>query len=280
MKHFKKILATLLTFALLCSLSMPAFAADSAPIPEETVGDELFDDLIWLTDNPLEDFSPDTKEWLEWFNSLPEEVQLTINYRPSELLNLKDIDPADLVEVQQHDGDGSGESVGIVPYNQPLMATGGGELSYSPSTWEPYTEYTNCYNYAINYYYNRGDPLQPGELARKPYTSLSKSDIFAAAKADMPYLGKTIRASSYSEVPGENEYKVALVIAPNKDYHWYRQDSDGRWSHKRGITAITNLDASDDKIYDPQTADRDYRFLFIFGPNYSTFCGYYIINYG
>lgn len=25
---------------------------------------------------------------------------------------------------------------------------------------------------------------------------------------------------------------VALVIAPGIDYHWYKQDSDGYWSHK------------------------------------------------
>ena len=33
-------------------------------------------------------------------------------------------------------------------------------------------------------------------------------------------------------------YKVLLVIKPGKDYHWYRQDDDGLWSHKRGDMSI------------------------------------------
>ena len=41
------------------------------------------------------------------------------------------------------------------------------------------------------------------------------------------------------------EYAVLLVVDPNNDYHWYRQDSDGTWSHKPGatkvITGVENL---------------------------------------
>ncbi len=33
-------------------------------------------------------------------------------------------------------------------------------------------------------------------------------------------------------------YAVLLVISPNNDYHWYRQDVDGTWSHKRGATPV------------------------------------------
>jgi hypothetical protein len=66
-------------------------------------------------------------------------------------------------------------------------------------------------------------------------------------------------------------HKVMLVIAPGVDYHWYRQDTDGKWSHKPGITPITNLDASGKPIADPAKADRDYSSQE--GPNYTDVCG-------
>lgn len=35
-------------------------------------------------------------------------------------------------------------------------------------------------------------------------------------------------------------YSVYLVIDQGKDYHWYRQDKGGTWSHKPGITPVKN----------------------------------------
>jgi hypothetical protein len=63
-------------------------------------------------------------------------------------------------------------------------------------------------------------------------------------------------------------------------YHFYRQDKDGRWSHKPGISPVTNKDADGKLIYVPHYANRDYRkedendddALF-----YNEFCGYYCI---
>ena len=68
-------------------------------------------------------------------------------------------------------------------------------------------------------------------------------------------------------------YKVALVVHEEKDYHWYRQNPDGTWSHKRGQGKVTNLDASYNLIYDPETCDRnDGRY------DYSIFCGYFQVS--
>ncbi|NLO63598.1 MAG: hypothetical protein GX099_09275 [Clostridiaceae bacterium] len=53
-------------------------------------------------------------------------------------------------------------------------------------------------------------------------------------------------------------YKVALVLSDG-DYHWYRQNPDGTWSHKRGQSEVLNVDASQKIIYDPEFCDRDYR---------------------
>ena len=68
--------------------------------------------------------------------------------------------------------------------------------------------------------------------------------------------------------------KIALVVHPGEDYHFYREDTDGWWSHKDGANKVKRFDAEGQPIWNPQTAARDYRpkgsFL-----NYKDFCGFY-----
>lgn len=73
-------------------------------------------------------------------------------------------------------------------------------------------------------------------------------------------------------------YPVALVMDPGVDYHWYRLDDNGRWSHKPGNASATDQDASGRPITNPETADRDYSASGL--PNYSQFCGYYYVPSG
>jgi hypothetical protein len=79
-------------------------------------------------------------------------------------------------------------------------------------------------------------------------------------------------------------YKVALVIDPleqgedllpgNYDYHWYRQNPDGSWSHKPGLDTVRNFDRISDIVYDPQIADRISATL----PHYTWFIRYFAVN--
>jgi hypothetical protein len=67
--------------------------------------------------------------------------------------------------------------------------------------------------------------------------------------------------------------KIAMVVDPGDDYHFYRQDSNGLWSHKDGANPVKRVDAKGQLIWDPRTAARDYRprsYL-----NYTDFCGFY-----
>ena len=100
---------------------------------------------------------------------------------------------------------------------------------------------------------NTEGKLQPGNPSGKRYTSLTKSAIEKAVKADGPYLGsgREITNSSKNATPGKNQYKVALVIAPNSDYHWYVQNKNGYWSHKRGYleaVSYTHLRAHETSV--------------------------------
>jgi hypothetical protein len=97
--------------------------------------------------------------------------------------------------------------------------------------------------------------------------------------ADNPLIRKTSKRGRC----GRHYYKGAMVIDPNPkpdiDYHFYRQDRDGMWSHKDAWGPVTNKDAKGKLIKDPRQAARDYRSSRGRGrgKNYSIFCGYYCV---
>jgi hypothetical protein len=137
---------------------------------------------------------------------------------------------------------------------------------YEPTWWNvPQRQpFNNCYNYATNYRTNTF--AQPGRAAGAMYTQLSCSSVRPAAVADEL---KDLPGAD-NECPDEG-HLVALVVWPAGDYHWYRKNQDGSWSHKPGSTAATNLDNSGAPITDPRTADR--------GP-YTDFCTFMTVMHG
>ncbi|MHC4956375.1 MAG: hypothetical protein ACYTGZ_21240 [Planctomycetota bacterium] len=140
-----------------------------------------------------------------------------------------------------------------------------GTPDYSPNFWNSSSwvrTNNNCYNYSNN---KRTDTFaQPGRASGTTLglSNLNCADVTAAAIAD------GIEAAPSSATCPSHCVKIALVINPGVDYHWYRLDSDGMWTHKPGQTAATNLDNSGNPITNPETADRG---------GYTIFCGYFCI---
>lgn len=163
----------------------------------------------------------------------------------------------------------------------------------------------NCYNYADNIVTDTF--AQPGRLAGKPLPLQSfvmdgKGDLADSEEKILKELcnriGKAAEAdgSRPPRQPGlkpwdcaskcePGYYKEALFTgsmdpprgadldkdnSPDKkwfDYHWYRQDKGGNWSHKQGRTPVTNLDSDKKAITDPRVAKRKYDY------DYKQFCG-------
>lgn len=158
-----------------------------------------------------------------------------------------------------------------------ILPTSGYEIEYEPELWNywPVQYNTNCYAYAFNtqLYPNTNilSYMQPG-FALEPYDDtkpehqlrkLEQEDVTMNAVVSRVQLDAEELNFSFVEIskytkcaPGT--YKVALVIDNGIDYHWYRQNTDGTWSHKLAWLPVTNLDASDNIIYDPETCDKDY----------------------
>jgi hypothetical protein len=125
----------------------------------------------------------------------------------------------------------------------------------------------NCYNYACDI--KTGTFAQPGRGTGHVYASIDCADVGNGAVSD------GLKPIDCDTGCGCRDccHKVALVIKPPPypDFHWYRQDRDGHWSHKPGGTQATNVDASGNPITDPRTADRG---------AYTIFCGCYCVCRG
>jgi len=157
-----------------------------------------------------------------------------------------------------------------------IMPLSGYELDYAPEDWDSYVEACcNCYSYALNnQIYPETNKLwvyqQPGEYSGDTYNALNEQNIHSAVLRDYNEYDTSLIFQSIGryDICPEGTYKVALVVSAN-DYHWYRQDSDGLWSHEPGTTPVTRLDSSGNLIYDPQTANRG---------SYTQFCEYYAVS--
>jgi hypothetical protein len=60
------------------------------------------------------------------------------------------------------------------------------------------------------------------------------------------------------------------VCAGGEDYHFFRRDADGTWSHKRGDTFVTNTYLNGSSLTDVEDPA-------ILGA-YKAFCGYFLVN--
>jgi len=139
----------------------------------------------------------------------------------------------------------------------------------------------NCYTYAINQPlnpYSKSKYLdyahcQPGYLGGKgidPGCDIKPNDkLIDLAITDLNNIGYELIKSSYEEYIKDQEcWKVAFCYC-SADYHWYRQNIDGTWSHKKGTHAVTNIDDDGNIIYNPETCNRG---------RYTEFVGFYIIR--
>jgi hypothetical protein len=143
---------------------------------------------------------------------------------------------------------------------------------------------TNCYSYAFDTIIKEGErhkKLQPGELSGNRFNKYDCNSIINKVKKDYALLGIRKLKDMHEEIECTN-YRIALVI-DNKgndiDYHFYRQDSNNKWSHKAGDNEVSNVDASNNIIIDPEKADRNYNKYNNGNYDYSIFCGYYSVPY-
>lgn len=159
------------------------------------------------------------------------------------------------------------------------MPLSGSELPFIPELWNDFDAMQlNCYNYAINSKLQLDFPVSMDNMSEESLENC----LFDMASN---YSYSIMSIKKYEQCP-EGYYKIALVFDDNgigSDYHFYRQNADGTWSHKLGRDGVpTILDSDGHIIYDPETCSRDYNKIPTSGPtlsrNYDVFIGFYAVN--
>jgi len=155
----------------------------------------------------------------------------------------------------------------------------GSEPPYEPSKWnnrENIRQNHNCYSYVLNTIAGgrEGKP-QPGyfsgfgPLTDKDYNC---ETFYQRLRKDIPSMYLT----TFDQECHPGFYKGFIALDPKKedqDYHFYRQDDSGMWSHKPGRTDAVNYDADNKKITNPLKANRNYTHF-----NYSVPCFFFCLN--
>ena len=148
--------------------------------------------------------------------------------------------------------------------------------NYTPYYWnrnKSVRESNNCYNYSNN---TRTDTFaQPGRMSNKPISANSCAAVVRSAQSDGLLLAPA-DGSCPSGKKCKGMAKIALVtgyINTSRgklwDYHWYRLDQNGYWTHKPGGSNATSEDNFGAYITNPETAERG---------GYTDFCGYFYTN--
>lgn len=159
---------------------------------------------------------------------------------------------------------------------QPLLPTSGSELAYDPVVFNAMAYIKNCYCYAFNILKSEGF-VSPGNscgLGRdNTFEYYSKFTLEMMTFLDSLKYEFYFRPIDKFAKCSEGHYKVALVANQTKeevdgkliykegyaDYHWYRQNPDGTWSHKPGRCLVRRTDYNCNVIMDPENCVRKSR---------------------
>lgn len=166
-------------------------------------------------------------------------------------------------------------NTGRLPKSIMLLPMSGDEPRFRKWLWAAegkFIENQNCYAYAMNQFrFFRHNKSIPG-LKRH---TLPNSEYTKCAPLVENILGDA-GSESYVIKPHKSckrgTYKIMLFVTSDKkkysDFHFYRQDADGTFSHKQGhMFGPSKLDASGNIIFDPIKSDKN------FTPyNYDEFC--------
>ena len=143
-------------------------------------------------------------------------------------------------------------------------------LKFNQKAWNffPLQGETNCYAYALNE--PRTGWARPGNL------SSMGSILFPLVPISTSKIRKCLLKDGLLEITEKEAlsgkfHAVALRIYPQTDFHFYRRDSSGLWSHKMGQTAVRRLDDDNRLIKNPRLAT---------SWRYSEFGGYFAVPKG
>jgi hypothetical protein len=155
----------------------------------------------------------------------------------------------------------------------PVVKGLSGRRLYAPASWNgAYINDNNCYSYANDRLFTTGSGATPGS---------GGGDVVPSSWDDCDPVARSLRADGLEPIALDdvNEpqlehrgWPVALYIGMQvngvyTDYHFYRQDRSGLWSHKPGGFKVRNCDESGRSITDIRSGSfnhLDYEYCGVF----------------
>lgn len=116
--------------------------------------------------------------------------------------------------------------------------------------WDDLSIHYNCYAYALRL---------PGHGWGVPGLLKTGADSHGAFTVEL--MAQRLKDDGLEPVrehgadPLRDHIVAAFVRSAANEFHFYSLDRDGTWSHKRGRTGISRLDASFSAITDPRRAE-------------------------
>jgi len=142
--------------------------------------------------------------------------------------------------------------------------------------WQDCALNANCYSYALNrpeYYWSVpgiGFVKTQAKKYIEDFNNYFKDVSLTEYRNEL--LQGAVRDGlipTHEPIDREGYYLAALFFAHNEhDFHWYRKDDDGAWSHKDGWHAARNRDDNGNLLIDPRQTTH---------PPYSIFGGFFLV---
>lgn len=127
-------------------------------------------------------------------------------------------------------------------------------FDFEPDLWKRCRN-ANCYEYLLNFQNLSRTRLKVGSLIDREFQPYqSDRELVETLKEELKKIGFSMYLSDCASAVPVNKMKFFVSRSRCGDYHFYRLDSNGKWSHKLSFEEPTNLDFTDKEIVLPELA--------------------------
>lgn len=127
-------------------------------------------------------------------------------------------------------------------------------FDFEPDKWINF-EMASCYEYLLDFRNPTGKTLKIGSLIGnefQPYQS--NEELIGILKKELALLGFSMEKTDNCSDTANKKMKFFISRSWCGDYHFYRLDSNRKWSHKFSYGNPSNLDFAGNRITLPELA--------------------------
>jgi hypothetical protein len=155
-----------------------------------------------------------------------------------------------------------------------ISPTNGSEPNWNPTKWKVNQKNNNCFAYAVDDHDPSVDRRWRKPVPQPhPVQGFSCSNVTEGLYEQIPNIYPTMFECQCTD--GYQKIYYAVSDDDPNDFHFWRQDHDGTWSHKVGARFPSQVDAENKPILNPEQSNRSFP-----SHNYAYGCGFYCVPHG